>query len=48
MTEFYKNLKDPDMSKAQALQQAQLKLLDSPRFGHPFYWSPFLMINNWL
>lgn len=48
ITEFYKNLKEPDVSKAQALQQAQLTLLDDPRFHHPSYWGPFLLIGNWL
>ena len=48
ITEFYKNLKDPGVSKAQALQQAQLVLLNDPRYHHPSYWAPFLLIGNWL
>jgi len=48
VTEFYKNLKDPGVSKAQALQQAQLMLLNDPRYHHPSYWAPFLLIGNWL
>ena len=48
MVEFYRQLGDPSLSKAQALQHAQLKLQQDERFSHPFYWSPFLMINNWL
>jgi CHAT domain-containing protein len=48
VTEFYANLKNPDVSKARALQQAQLTLLADPRFKHPSYWSPFLLIGNWL
>ena len=31
-----------------ALQRAQLKLINNPRYEHPGFWSPFLMINNWL
>ena len=46
--EFYSQLKELSTSKAEALRQAQLKLLRSKDFSHPFYWSPFLMINNWL
>mgnify|MGYP000455817305 CR=1 FL=1 len=23
-------------------------LLDDPRFNHPSYWAPFLLIGNWL
>ena len=48
ITNFYKNLKKPGVSKARALQQAQLTLLEDPRFRHPSYWAPFLLIGNWL
>ena len=48
IAEFYQQLKNPNLNKAQALQQAQKKLLASKEFRHPFFWSPFLMINNWL
>ena len=48
ISEFYKNLKEPGVSKAVALQQAQRTLLDDPRFHHPSYWGPFLLIGNWL
>jgi CHAT domain-containing protein len=46
--EFYRQLQNPSVSKAEALQAAQLKLMDSPNYRHPFYWSPFLLIGNWL
>ncbi|OPX40352.1 MAG: hypothetical protein B1H11_00315 [Desulfobacteraceae bacterium 4484_190.1] len=46
--EFYRQLRKPHVSRAVALQQAQLKLFHDPRYEHPGYWSPFLMINNWL
>ena len=39
---------DPTISKAKALQQAQLKLLADKRYRHPCYWSPYLIIGNWL
>jgi len=48
VTEFYKQLLDPSISRAAALQRAQLKLLNDLRYEHPCYWSPFLLINNWL
>ena len=48
MGDFYTKLKDPTLTKAQALQQAQQAMLDNERFAHPYYWSPFLLINNWL
>ena len=46
--DFYRELKNPPISRAVALQRAQLKLIDNPRYEHPGYWSAFLMINNWL
>jgi len=48
VVEFYRQLRDPSISKAVALQRAQWKLLDDPRYRHPGYWSPYLLINNWL
>jgi CHAT domain-containing protein len=46
--DFYKGLGQPGESKAQALRQAQLALLADRRYRHPYYWSPFLLIGNWL
>jgi CHAT domain-containing protein len=46
--EFYRQLRNPAMSKAVALQRAQIKLLDDRVYQHPAYWSPFLLLNNWL
>ena len=46
--EFYRQLRDPAMSKAAALQRAQTKLLSDRVYEHPAYWSPFLLLNNWL
>jgi CHAT domain-containing protein len=46
--EFYRRLQDPETSKAQALQSAQRRLLADTRYRHPAYWSPFLLIGNWL
>ena len=39
---------DPTISKAKALQRAQLELLSDKRYRHPCYWSPYLIIGNWL
>jgi CHAT domain-containing protein len=47
MTNFYKALQ-PGVSKAKALRQAQLSLLKSPRYRHPYYWAPFVLVGNWL
>jgi CHAT domain-containing protein len=48
VTDFYRQLQNPTVSKAEALQLAQQKLLQHPIHKHPGYWSPFLLINNWL
>jgi CHAT domain-containing protein len=45
---FYEGLERGDLSKAQALRQAQRRLLASPAFSHPYYWSGYLLISNWL
>jgi CHAT domain-containing protein len=46
--DFYRQVKNPTISRAVALQRAQLKLIENPRYEHPGFWSAFLMINNWL
>jgi CHAT domain-containing protein len=48
MTAFYQHLQAPGASRARALQQAQVTLLKDPRYADPFFWAPFLLINNWL
>lgn len=47
MANFYTNLTQ-HLGKAEALRQAQLKLLHNPKMSHPFYWSPFILVGNWL
>ncbi len=48
VSEFYTQLQDPTLTKAVALQRAQLDVMQDPTYTHPGYWSPFLLINNWL
>jgi CHAT domain-containing protein len=48
VSDFYRAMRDPAISKAKALQQAQLAALKDPRYRHPNYWSAFLLIGNWL
>jgi len=45
--QFYKNLSQ-GMSKAKALQHAQMAMLKQRRYAHPVYWAPFILIGNWL
>jgi CHAT domain-containing protein len=49
ISKFYSELRHtPSISKARSLQLAQIKLLDDRRYRHPCYWSPYLIIGNWL
>jgi CHAT domain-containing protein/Tfp pilus assembly protein PilF len=45
MVEFHRNLL-AKMSKAEALRQAQLKLLRTRRYAHPFYWAGFVVMGS--
>jgi CHAT domain-containing protein len=48
---FYRNLATTTQAnKAQALREAQLALLKTPesQYKHPYYWSPFVLVGNWL
>ncbi len=49
MKVFYQKLIDKDtISKAEALRQAQLTFLQDPKYKHPLYWSPYVLVGNWL
>jgi CHAT domain-containing protein/Flp pilus assembly protein TadD len=48
MVEFYRELGQPGVTKAQALHSAQLALLKQPQYEHPYYWAPFILLGNWL
>jgi CHAT domain-containing protein len=45
---FHRGLQSGKLSKAHALQEAQRALAADPRYAHPAYWAPFLLIGNWL
>ena len=49
MIQFYKELKDTKVSKAKALRQAQLWLMQQDsKYKNPYYWAPFILVGNWL
>ncbi|MFB2969234.1 CHAT domain-containing protein [Aerosakkonema sp. BLCC-F183] len=48
MTQFYRELSQAGISKAEALRRAQLNLLNNPTYKHPYYWAPFVLVGNWL
>lgn len=51
MGHFYQALTTPSagtpVTRAQALRQAQLALLNNPNFRAPIYWSAFVLVGNW-
>lgn len=47
--EFYKELAKAGVNKAEALRQAQLNLIKNyPNYSRPGYWSPYVLVGNWL
>lgn len=58
MSKFYQGLKNPKMTKLNALQKAQISLFESvksnPAFNelqelppHPYYWASYILLGNW-
>lgn len=45
ITAFYQGMKD-GRTKAQALQHAQIKLLQSPEYWHPYFWGNFILVGS--
>ena len=48
MREFYSQLSNGNNSKAESLRQAQLKVLSNSLHKHPYFWSSFVLVGNWL
>ncbi len=48
ITDFYQALWQPHTAKAAAVRVAQLNMLRSPQFKHPYFWAPFILVGNWL
>ncbi|MEP6707337.1 MAG: CHAT domain-containing protein, partial [Pyrinomonadaceae bacterium] len=52
MLNFHRNLKSVTggarfaITKAEALRQAQLKLLRTKRYQHPFFWAGFVVVGD--
>jgi CHAT domain-containing protein len=47
---FYHTLgkTEASITRAEALRQAQISLIQDEQYSHPFYWAPFVLIGNWL
>ncbi|NET87421.1 MAG: CHAT domain-containing protein [Kamptonema sp. SIO1D9] len=48
MTNFYRELTNSGISKAEALRRAQVQVLAEEKFAHPYFWSAFVLVGNWL
>ncbi len=48
MSKFYQELTATQDTKAEALRQAQLSILQQKRLAHPYYWAAFILVGNWL
>ena len=46
MVAFYEQLMERK-SAAEALRNAQLKVMKDPRYNHPYYWAPFILMGDW-
>jgi CHAT domain-containing protein len=47
MAQFYRELGQTGVSKAEALRRAQVTLLKG-RYKNPYFWAPFVLVGNWL
>jgi CHAT domain-containing protein len=45
---FYRELKNPKVTKAEALQNAQLHMIEESEYSDPGFWAPFVLVGNWL
>ncbi|MBG1269839.1 CHAT domain-containing protein [Nostoc sp. WHI] len=48
MSQFYGELITKQLTKAEALRQAQVALLKNPKYQHPIFWAPYVLLGNWL
>lgn len=48
MTELYKHLGKPNITRAEALRLAQQSLAQDLKYQHPRYWAPYVLVGNWL
>jgi CHAT domain-containing protein len=47
IAEFYQQFRHANVTKAEALRRAQMKLIGDRDYNHPAIWSPFILIGSW-
>ncbi len=45
MGDFYRGLRN-GLDEPKALQEAQIALAKNPRYSHPYYWAPFILVSQ--
>ena len=48
MSQFYQELANKNLTKAEVLRRAQLALLQNPKYKRPRFWAPYVLLGNWL
>ncbi|QFS48679.1 CHAT domain-containing protein [Nostoc sphaeroides] len=48
MNQFYQELGNKNLTKAEVLRHAQLALLQNPKYKRPRFWAPYVLLGNWL
>ncbi|MBN3943589.1 MAG: CHAT domain-containing protein [Nostoc sp.] len=48
MSQFYQELGNKNLTKAEVLRRAQLALLQNPKYKRPRFWAPYVLLGNWL
>ncbi|ELR97428.1 CHAT domain-containing protein [Gloeocapsa sp. PCC 73106] len=48
MQDFYNQLINQGNSKGKSLRNAQINLLQQQQYQHPYYWSAFILLGNWM
>jgi CHAT domain-containing protein/Tfp pilus assembly protein PilF len=46
MVAFHRRLSSGEGEKVDHLRQATLEVMRNPRYAHPFYWAPFVLVGN--
>ncbi len=44
---YYENLMNKNQGRSEALRSAQLELLNTGTYAHPYYWSSFIFSGDW-
>ena len=47
MVDFYSHLSKDKLPKGAALNMAAKNLRKDPKYSHPYYWAPFIMVGDW-